>query len=487
MRQLTVILVTLLFASLMTTLSGQDVIRPLSPELDMVTVDPQTGFATIKWLPSASADVGSYVVYTYSNNTAFAVDTIRSPFITEYTHTGSSVSYMSVTYVVAAMDSSLNISPLSNSLSTIYITAFNDTCNAAINLSWSPYFNPGHVADSYKIWLSVVGNPAELITSLPLSSTEYSLTLVSPAADYCIYATASAGNSGLSSSNMKCVTTGSEAAPAWIKVIAIAVDKGALVFNGSYDQTTNIKKFVVQKHAGDGQAWETAGSGTGLNGVVTVSIPDADTNIISLYRISAVNNCETAVTSSPPVRNIVVASSVIGTRIDLKWNNPLLSGDAIFSVWRDIGQGWAEVASSLSDTTWSEDYSLFAAGVSSAAVAYRVTATYPEAPAGDPLFLSDITLIEATENIYMPNAFTPNDDGLNDIFVPILTFTPSKYDLRIYSRTGALLFQTGSHGTGWDGRHNDKPMPSGVYLWSLRVTLPSGITEQRTGTVTILP
>ena len=487
MRLFTVILLTVLSASLMTKLEGQDVIQPLSPELDMVTVDPQTGFVTIRWLPSASSDVGSYVVYTYSNNTAFAVDTIRSPFITEYTHTGSSAGYMSVTYVVAAMDSSLNISPLSNSLSTIYLSAVNDTCNAAISLAWSPYFNPGHVADSYKIWLGVGGAPAELITSLPLSSTEYSLLSVSPGIDYCIYVTASANGAGLSSSNMKCVTTGSEAVPAWIKVNAVAVGKGALVFNGSYDQATNIKKFVVQKPAEGGQAWETASSGTGLNGTVTITIPDADTNIISLFRISAVNNCETAVTSSPPVRNIVITSSVAGPRIDLKWNNPFPSGDAIFSVWRDIGQGWAEVAGSLSDTIWSDDYSLFAADVSSAAVAYRVTAAWPEAPAGDPLFLSDITLIEATENIYMPNAFTPNNDGLNDIFIPTLTFTPSKYDLRIYSRTGVLLFQTGSHGTGWDGRHDGKSLPPGVYLWSLRVTMPSGITGQRTGTVTILP
>ena len=487
MKQITVIMLTMVCASLMTTLDGQDVIRPLSPQLDMVTIDPQTGFATITWLPSPSSDVGSYVVYTYSNNTAFAVDTIRSPFITMYTHTGSSANYMSVTYVVAAMDSSLNISPLSNSLSTIYLSAVNDTCNAAINLSWSTYINPGHAADSYKIWLSVGGTPAELVASLPLSTAEYTLSLVSPGTDYCFYATASAGNASLSSSNMKCVTTGSEAAPAWIKVNAVAVDKGALVFNGSYDQATNIKKFVVQKARDDGQEWETAGSGTGLNGTVTITIPDADTNIVSLYRISAVNNCETDVTSSPQVRNIVISSSIKGALIDLKWNNPFPSGDAIFSVWRDIGQGWTEVAASLSDTTWSEDYSQFAAGVSSAAVAYRVTAASPEASSADPLFISDITLIEAADDIYMPNAFTPNDDGLNDIFAPILTFTPANYEMRIYSRTGVLLFQTGSYGTGWDGRHNDKPMPSGVYLWSLRITMPSGSTEQRTGTVTILP
>ena len=163
------------------------------------------------------------------------------------------------------------------------------------------------------------------------------------------------------------------------------------------------------------------------------------------------------------------------------------AGDAVFSVWRNIGQGWEEVAHLLSDTLWSEDYSLFASAVSSASLAYYVTAADSEVPAGAPHFRSNITLVRATENIFMPNAFTPDDDGLNDIFSPVMTFTPSIYEFRVYSRTGVLLFHTSSHGVGWDGRHNDKPLPSGVYLWSLKLTTPSGRAEQRTGTVTILP
>ena len=50
-----------------------------------------------------------------------------------------------------------------------------------------------------------------------------------------------------------------------------------------------------------------------------------------------------------------------------------------------------------------------------------------------------------------------------------------------------MLFQTSDYATGWDGRHNGTMMPSGVYLWSLKLTTPSGGTEVRTGTVTILP
>ncbi len=87
----------------------------------------------------------------------------------------------------------------------------------------------------------------------------------------------------------------------------------------------------------------------------------------------------------------------------------------------------------------------------------------------------------------MPNAFTPAIPGENAIFMPQFTFMPSRYDFRIWSRTGVLLFSTTDPAEGWDGRHNGVTMPPGVYLWSLKLTTPSGRTENRNGTVTILP
>ena len=49
--------------------------------------------------------------------------------------------------------------------------------------------------------------------------------------------------------------------------------------------------------------------------------------------------------------------------------------------------------------------------------------------------------VEPEYLVYVPNAFTPNDDGLNDVFKPILTEGTS-YELLIFNRWGELLFQT---------------------------------------------
>ena len=56
--------------------------------------------------------------------------------------------------------------------------------------------------------------------------------------------------------------------------------------------------------------------------------------------------------------------------------------------------------------------------------------------------------------IYFPNAFTPNKDGLNDIFRPVIIGRPTIYKLSIYNRWGQQIFETTDPGTGME--RNDK-------------------------------
>ena len=468
-------------------LSGQDETQPLSPQLDMVTVDPLTGFATVRWLLSASPDVASYVVYTFSSGTATAIDTVKSPYVTSYTHTLSAARYRSVTYVVAAIDSSLNISPLSNSLSTVYLSSVNDTCNSRINLSWTPYENSFHPAGSYEIRVATGNGPATVHETVPATVTSYLFSGYEPGTAYCFHVTASDDGTVLSSSNRECVTTWTETAPSWISVDAATVTGKELRFRGSYDQATTMDDFALLWLNPITAMWENASGAKGMGGTVSMTYPGADTAKVSLYRIICLNSCNVTVASSAIIRNIVLESEVTGTGIDLRWNNPFPGGDALFSVWRETGRGWIEIASNLTDTVWADEYSLFADDVASAEVVYQVTARSPDAPAEGPLHRSSVTVIPATEDIWIPNAFTPDRGGENAFFRPEFPFIPVTYELSIYTRSGALLFRTGDHATGWDGRSNGTMLPPGVYLYSLRLTTPSGRTEERRGTVTILP
>jgi gliding motility-associated-like protein len=70
----------------------------------------------------------------------------------------------------------------------------------------------------------------------------------------------------------------------------------------------------------------------------------------------------------------------------------------------------------------------------------------------------------------VPNAFTPNGDGINDFFSPLFPCQPESYDLQIFNRWGERIFQSAQLADAWDGNFQGKPAPAEVYFWLLRYT-----------------
>jgi gliding motility-associated-like protein len=78
------------------------------------------------------------------------------------------------------------------------------------------------------------------------------------------------------------------------------------------------------------------------------------------------------------------------------------------------------------------------------------------------LKLENVMMINTFLPVLIPNAFTPNGDGLNDTFRPVATGDLIRqFSMVIYNRWGQLIFETSNPTEGWDG----KDAPAGVYSW----------------------
>ena len=77
----------------------------------------------------------------------------------------------------------------------------------------------------------------------------------------------------------------------------------------------------------------------------------------------------------------------------------------------------------------------------------------------------NITVYKVDAGLYIPNAFTPNGDNLNDIFRPISLGMKYINYFKIYNRFGQLVFSTNQQNIGWDGKVNGKPQNPDVYIW----------------------
>lgn len=71
-------------------------------------------------------------------------------------------------------------------------------------------------------------------------------------------------------------------------------------------------------------------------------------------------------------------------------------------------------------------------------------------------------------DIYIPAAFTPNGDGMNDIFRPFPVGIQKLEFFRVYNRWGGIMYQTQTYMGGWDGNFNGRQAPAGTYIWEVR-------------------
>jgi gliding motility-associated-like protein len=69
---------------------------------------------------------------------------------------------------------------------------------------------------------------------------------------------------------------------------------------------------------------------------------------------------------------------------------------------------------------------------------------------------------------YVPNSFTPNGDGLNDVFRGIPAGMRTTDYFRVYDRFGKLIFETNRYLRGWDGTYQGKPQPTGTYVYIIK-------------------
>jgi gliding motility-associated-like protein len=88
--------------------------------------------------------------------------------------------------------------------------------------------------------------------------------------------------------------------------------------------------------------------------------------------------------------------------------------------------------------------------------------------------------------IYVPNAFTPGSDNLNDVLKPIIVGMKALHYFRIFNSYGQLVFSTANAANGWDGNFKGSQQPMGTYVWMAEAVDYRGNTIQRKGSVTLI-
>ncbi len=97
-----------------------------------------------------------------------------------------------------------------------------------------------------------------------------------------------------------------------------------------------------------------------------------------------------------------------------------------------------------------------------------------------------VRLFKVDPDMYVPNAFTPNGDGLNDVIRPILLGMKELRYFKIFNRFGQMVFYTTDIGRGWDGNYAGRGQDPGNFVWVAEGITYKGEVKQKKGNVILI-
>lgn len=468
--------------------------RPDPPTINYVSVDPFSNNILIHWDPSPSPDIISNIIYVVRNTSNFQVDSIFDMSRDMFIFSGGNPDLQPETFTMAAYNSSLRISTISEGHTTIYVEAEYDSCSNEIRVTWTPYEGWGNNIRNYNVKGKFgLGSYRVMGQTLP-GENEYIIDQVQTNKEYCIYVEAIHTNGNFeSTSNLSCVTTVTSQAPEYINAdYATVKDNSYIELSFTIDSLGEYTSYTLMRSIDDEKTFEPV---TTVNTVANkIMIIDSSANLLeeNVYYLGGLNNCGGITVTSNNASNILLETELNNNYAELDWNryNNWLGDVGGYDVFRITSNGNPEqIASNLLTTDYVDNLSEIASTGITGNICYRVEAREArENRYGvQATSVSNTSCLTIVPQVFFPNAFTPNNDGLNDIFKPLFSFLPRSYYFSVADKWGAIVFETDNHGIGWDGTiKNNKKAMEGVYVYYLRLVNFDGSAYEYNGNVMLI-
>jgi gliding motility-associated-like protein len=238
----------------------------------------------------------------------------------------------------------------------------------------------------------------------------------------------------------------------------------------------------------DGTATATATGGSGNYSYIWSN--GATGNFVT--GLSSGNYVVTATDQNGCASSIQVAVlSKLPSGVSITANDTCLENSILFSIL---------TGATISSVTWNFDDSASGANNTSTSLTpshtfsatgtYKISSVVNFSCGTDTLFkslpITNCDSIAKECKLFVPNAFSPDGDGINDKFYPLTSCTFEQYEFLIFNRWGELIFKTTIQTDQWDGKYKGSDCSSGVYVYKITYKFPSKQTKSVKGKIALL-
>ena len=364
--------------------------------------------------------------------------------------------------------------PLSDAHQTVFLRSGDyDKCHQLLTLNWSGYV--GESVSNYAIMMQKNNEPYREFGST--FDTTLITTELEEGTDYNFMVVANLQNGQQSLSNIISYTTFEYIWPnkSFVSIDTVLNNQEKVELRGQIDTATNIKTYKIFGVVDGSILVDEEITYTSNRFVLEADYPNADYNLVGI------NHCDVGWGTYSYVQPLVIEADASAETVKLKWNRSL-SNSETYRVFCSVDGGTeTEMQLALTETNIELNFNDLA-DERAQNFCFRV-----EANDGNRLSVSNTIYVERQADMWLPTAFTPNGDGLNDTFGPVVKSAQiTDFEFIVYDRYGGRVFVSTSADNRWDGTHGGKHVAEGGYLYYLKAKLQNGQTIERKGSVNVV-
>lgn len=230
--------------------------------------------------------------------------------------------------------------------------------------------------------------------------------------------------------------------------------------------------------------YSTATGGTSLHeGINYTTSALATTTTFYVEAVSIAGGCVSGARTSVVVNvlpilatPVVTVGTITTNSVQFNWN--AIAGANGYEISIDGGNTWTAVPNNtytVAGLAQGQSVTIIVRAKAGSACQTSANSNAVTATTNDPF----------KDELYIPNTFTPNNDGKNDYFLAYGN-NIGKFRMRIYNQWGEFIYESQNILQGWDGTYRGRAQPTGVYVYYIDVTFNSGVSKTFKGSITLL-
>ncbi len=470
------------------------------PVIKAVTVNQELEKVEIIWNDVPSAE--GYIIYNwqeidYNMEWVEIATTVSTNYIDLLSDPNAEEKYQIVAFAEGFDNSEKSESHNCISLIPVY-----ESCFDRIKLSWNKYISWEEGVKSYEIYAKIGDFPYFIsMDTISGSETSSTLTEIFKDTEYIFYVKAMSNNDVISVSSYRSFFENSSN-------IKIESDYATVT---NYNQINLSFKIDPELDIVSSYALGRSDSKYGnydtlvyFYDITDPTIPYVDYtdvfHIKNYYKLIAINACGAEITSSEVEHNTLlkVKNEKDMTNV-LKWDSykrdtVLYQGDGIeeFEIYRSTSQNTPILIANVEkyDNEFKDDLNKYIEDyIDTMGVRPKLAGEFCyfiKAIGRRGVSRSNVSCVSQTPRLFIPNAFTPDEDGKNDVFLPKITFA-SEYILRVYNRWGGIIFETSDYLEAWNGKtKNGDNAQTGTYIYNIQFKTSENINVEKTGYINLI-